>query len=137
MKRILVTGSREWSDEIAVINALNLAAFMLQAAQLREPEITLVHGGAQGLDAIAARIARSRGWIVEEHRADWRVHGKAAGPVRNAEMVKLGADLCVAFPVPLPSGKNGISGTTDCYRRAIAAGIPTLVLPGVRRTVTG
>lgn len=47
--------------------------------------------------------------------------------IRNQEMVDLGADLCIAYP--LPEG----SGTQDCIRRAVKAKIPTLVFDPIRR----
>jgi hypothetical protein len=47
--------------------------------------------------------------------ADWTKHGKAAGPIRNQEMIDE-ADALAAFP--------GGRGTADCVRRAKAKGIP-------------
>lgn len=52
----------------------------------------------------------------ERHPADWDAYGKSAGYRRNAEMVSLGADLCIAFVVP---GKSkGTQHTIDLARKA-------------------
>ena len=83
--------------------------------------MTVVHGGSGSLDWMVDVLARHIGMKVEIHRADWQRHGRAAGPIRNQEMVDLGADLLVAYP--LPEGR----GTQDCIKRAVKAGIPTLV----------
>jgi len=49
-------------------------------------------------------------------RAKWSKHGRAAGPIRNQEMIdECKPDLVVAFP--------GGRGTADMVRRAKAAGI--------------
>ena len=117
MTRILVTGSREWTDPAPV-----LAAIERVEARSTGP-LVLVHGAARGLDLLAARLVRGRPrWTEEAHPADWATHGRAAGHRRNAEMVDLGAALCLAFPLP------GSRGTWDCVRRAVDAGVPTLVL---------
>ena len=57
---------------------------------------------------------------MEGHPAEWR-GGRLCGPERNAHMVSLGADLCLAFP--LPSSR----GTRNCMRLAREAGIPVYV----------
>lgn len=54
---------------------------------------------------------------VTVFKADWNKHGKAAGPIRNGEMLK-DADMLIAFP--------GGRGTEDCIRQAKKKGIPVL-----------
>ena len=122
--RILITGSRAWKDRDAIRSALE---DVVDAAQDRDvsllrDEITVVHGAAKGADRIAGEIAAELGCTVEAHPADWGRHGKAAGPIRNTEMVRLGADVCLAFPLQQSIGTRG------CMQLAKAAGIP--ILPG-------
>ena len=113
-RRILVTGSRDWGDVQTLENAL--AAYV-------GDEVTLVSGACPtGADLLAEVFAKRAGWEVERHPADWDKRGKAAGPLRNQEMVDLGADVCVAFPL----GES--RGTRDCMSRAEGAGIPVRVV---------
>ena len=128
--RILVTGSREWWDKRIIGQALGEAIGDLgrhlivpivpndPAPIMRFDQVTVVHGAARGADTIAGNIASAWGMRVEAHPADWDTHGKSAGHRRNAEMVALGADVCLAFPL----GRS--SGTRSCARLAEAAGIP-------------
>lgn len=79
----------------------------------------IVHGACPtGADAIADRLSRDHGFTVEPHPADWARHGKAAGPIRNQEMVEAGADICLSFIL------NGSPGATGCTDMAERAGIP-------------
>lgn len=125
--RVLVTGSRTWTDTHAVYAALN-------AARADHPDLTVVHGAAsKGVDAIAAVWCRSgrRGVQEEPHPAPWAEQPRSAGMVRNAEMVRAGAGLCLAFIAPCSSPRcgrprpHGSHGASDCANRAEAAGIPT------------
>lgn len=61
-------------------------------------DITIISGGAKGADSLAIEWAKARGVTYEVHPAQWDVHGKAAGPIRNQEMIDAGIDLLVAFP---------------------------------------
>jgi hypothetical protein len=114
--RILVAGSRDWTDRGTIRRAMILAG---QEAGVHPQETTVVHGGCPtGADQIADELAREFGCRVEKVEADWGRWGKAAGPVRNQVLVDRGADKCLAFPL----GES--RGTRDCMRRAAAAGIP-------------
>jgi YspA, cpYpsA-related SLOG family len=118
--RILVTGSREFSDCATVCTELGHVMTMLMAADGPYPRIVVVHGAAKGADTLAEQAARAFGMDVERHPADWATHGKGAGFIRNAEMVSLGASLCLAF---YKQGA-GNKGTDHCARLAEKAGIP-------------
>lgn len=128
--RILVTGSRDWTDTRVIADGLIAAIehgpddlfghHPTHGAYLHWGQITVVHGAARGADRFAARIARAWGMVVEPHPADWKTHGRAAGHRRNAHMVALGADVCIAFPL------GASRGTRGCMALAEAAGIPVL-----------
>lgn len=119
MKRVLVTGSRGWTDHEAVWNALS------DQYTHATGMVTVVHGGAVGVDSIADEwgMAMLRdGWPVrlEKHIPNYQVHGDRAPLIRNQKMVNLGADVCLAFPM------EGGTGTRHCMSRCYAAGIPVI-----------
>lgn len=121
--RILVTGSRNWTDADAVYRALFEARMR---ARIGEP-VVIVHGHCPtGADRFADQWATQcvdPDVTVERHPADWAGRGKAAGPARNQRMVDAGADVCLAFPLP------GSRGTWHCVQAAERAGIPVQVVP--------
>src|ERR1044071_1065880 len=117
MKRILVTGSRKWTDKMAVLRTLNKAVGFLDPDG--DPyDVIIVHGGADGADELADQVAVGNGWHIEEYEYDPMLY-EGDPRNRNTYMVDLGADLCVAFYIP-PIGRKG--GTRDCYEKAITAG---------------
>lgn len=133
--RVLVTGSRGWSDVDTIHNAL-LAAWA-DAVEAGASGITVIHGGASGADRIAAQWAdtnRNDGVGQERHEADWATCGPdcqpehrrrvgrrewcpTAGPRRNQRMVDTAPALVLAFQI------GNSTGTADCIRRAQAAQI--------------
>lgn len=114
--RILITGSRDWSNEFLIHNTLTSFHWMYAG-----DDITLVSGACRaGADPICERVAGELGWKVERHPADWSRWLNQAGYVRNTKMVNLGADLCVAF---ILDGSKGASMTADLAEKA---GIETL-----------
>ena len=118
MKRILITGSREWKNPELIRQAI---FWWVQDACPVPEEVVIVHGdAARGADRMARDIARSEPWLTEEpHPADWS-WGKGAGYHRNQQMIDLGADVCLAF-IEGPS-----RGTKHCAGQAAKAGIPVL-----------
>jgi hypothetical protein len=114
---VIVTGSRKWYQAGVVYEALD-------AAYRKHGSFVLVHGDcATGADAMAHHwYLMCRGVIPlgeDKFPAAWET-GRAAGPERNERMVKAGADLVLAFP--LPEG----SGTQHTMSLARAAGIEVI-----------
>jgi hypothetical protein len=76
----------------------------------------VIEGGARGADRQAREWALANGLDVQTFEADWHVHGRRAGPIRNQRMLEEGQpDLVVAFP--------GGHGTANMVRQAEARGI--------------
>lgn len=102
--RILVTGSRDWTDHARLSFELGSAIGEALRGDHWHADIVIVHGACKtGADAMAARIAKDYRYRAEPHPACWRPGGapdRSAGFRRNAEMVALGASLCLAFIAP-------------------------------------
>jgi hypothetical protein len=79
----------------------------------------LIEGGAAGADLLASQWATANNVPSKRFAADWKKHGRAAGPIRNRQMLDEGKpDLVVAFP--------GGRGTADMVRAAQEAGIEVM-----------
>lgn len=114
--KVLVTGDRNWNNWASVWRSLRGLG----------PLTEIVHGGARGADSMCAYVANKLGYTVHEHKAKWDLYGKAAGPLRNQEMLDKHPNigLCLAFHDDLAHSK----GTADMVRRARAKGIPVNVI---------
>ena len=112
--RILVCGGRDFNDREAV--ALALKSYKPVPLATGVSDAIIIVGGAPGADTLAEEWADCFGVRKRVFLANWQKHGKAAGPIRNQQMIDEGKpDLVIAFP--------GGRGTTDMVRRAKAAGI--------------
>jgi len=113
--RILVTGSRNWTDKPTIRHAI----FQTWQNAGSPRDTILVSGNAKrGADRYAEICGDGFGFEVERIPANWDEEGKSAGPKRNQRMVNLGADICLAFPL-----EDSI-GTIDCIKKAKKAKIP-------------
>ena len=118
-KRVLVCGDRNWKDREAIERELEI----LDAQEGIE---VVIAGGCRGADALAVGIARELDLPVEEYPADWDTHGKAAGPIRNREMIEKGRpDLVLAFHPEIKYSK----GTRNMVEQAKLADVPVRVIP--------
>jgi len=104
MKDIIVTGGRDYNNWDKVQKVLSLFDIGL-----------LIQGGASGADRLAQKYCdfyQINSFLVE---AEWDKHGRAAGPIRNLEMLKKYPNaIVVAFP--------GGAGTENCVKQAISRG---------------
>jgi len=62
------------------------AHLCLTAAAFEMPRV-IVHGGCRGADSLAHAWALRSGIAVQVWRADWKLYGNAAGPIRTRAML--------------------------------------------------
>lgn len=99
-----IVGSRDFTNYRA------LEKFILSHLSLSQ--ITgVVSGGARGADTLAEQFADRHNLPVKVYPADWKKFGKAAGIIRNDDIVK-DSDVLFAFPL------KGSVGTFDSIRKA-------------------
>ena len=86
----------------------------------------IIHGAATGADSLAGNLATSMKIKVLEFPAKWGEFNRAAGPIRNQQMLDEGhPDLVVYFHDNL----DGSKGTKDMVNRAMRINIPILANP--------
>ena len=100
MVKVLVCGGRNFANSYLVLKVLDA---------LSPTEIC--HGGASGADSRAGAWAESKNVPCRVFPADWKSHGRGAGPRRNQQMLEeFKPDFVVAF--------EGGAGTADMVKRA-------------------
>lgn len=127
MFRVLVCGSRIFDDRNLLYNTLY--DFCEARGLKTKPDefgnwlptgLTIIHGKAKGADLIADDWAVVNWVPVEEYPADWNTHGKAAGFIRNQEMLNTGIDVVIAFPM------GEARGTKNMMNIAKKAGVEVI-----------
>lgn len=113
LMRVLVTGGRNFSDRTLLINTLD-------SLHANHAFTVLMHGDANGADRLSGEWAASKGIRIEAHPADWKKHGRAAGPIRNSQMLDEQPELVIAFP--------GGKGTADMIRKAKQTGLKVIIV---------
>ena len=114
----LVCGGREFNDQTMFDSAMG------DLLRLRGCPSVVIHGDARGADRMAGAWADRMAVAVVAVPAQWGLHGRAAGVIRNQAMLDSArVDLVVAFP--------GGRGTADMMGRARKAGID---VAEIRRT---
>lgn len=88
--RTIIAGGRDYEAKPADWDLLD---------SLRDsvPITEVVCGMARGADTLGKHWAVFRGIPVKEFPADWKNHGRSAGPIRNEQMAEY-AEALVAFP---------------------------------------
>ena len=111
----LISGKRDFTDYEKFCECMD------EVVQCVDEPITIIEGGAKGTDALAKRYAEDHGHTLKEFPADWEKHGRAAGPIRNSEMVDFVKGMEHRAAIFFWDGKS--RGTGDCMRKAEKAEI--------------
>ena len=121
---VIITGGRDFDNYEMVKETLNYLfgalAVKLIAGACSQGTLTYTRpDGTQvfGADGLAERYAAEFGYDFTPYPADWKKHGRSAGPIRNSEMIKSGAEVCIGFW----DGKS--KGTFDMMTKANKAGL--------------
>jgi hypothetical protein len=114
--RAIVCGGRDFTDSLYVSQAMEII-------HATRPITLLIHGAARGADTLGGYWAFKRGIERKIFPAQWEEHGRAAGAIRNRQMLEEGKpELVIAFP--------GGKGTANMVQQARAAGIAVIELDG-------
>ena len=85
----------------------------------RKAPCVVHHGDARGADRWAAALAsRMEGVTVVAHPADWDAHGNAAGPKRNAEMLRAAKTASKGVVLIAYPGGRGTSHMVEIATKA-------------------
>jgi hypothetical protein len=87
--RLAIVGSRTF-DDYELLCAEIYKNFDIY--EIRE----IVSGGARGADKLGERFAAENGIFKRIFYPDWKKHGKAAGMIRNKDII-IHADVVIAF----------------------------------------
>ena len=113
--RVLICGDRNWNNFEKIKEVLDILP----------ADTIIIHGDARGADKIAGQLAKERGLEVIPYPADWDKYKKAAGPIRNMQMLKEGKpELVIAFHEDITKSK----GTKHMVSIATKAGVPVEII---------
>lgn len=108
--------------KVAVVGSRGFSDYKLLSETLDKIKITLiVSGSAKGADTLGEQYAKENNIPTKIFPPDWEKHGKAAGFIRNTDIINE-AELVVAF------WDNSSKGTKDSIQKAEKAGKKILVI---------
>lgn len=122
-KRILVCGSRDYDNYPKIYNTLK--SYMTLSSLDSMYKVVVIEGECKGADLLAKKAALKLGYDVLAYPAEWDKYGKAAGPIRNAQMLTEGKpDLVLVFHPNISKSK----GTLNMINLTKKAGIKYEIL---------
>jgi hypothetical protein len=110
--KVIIAGSRS-------INDIELVKYAVLESGFDITEV--VSGRARGVDTLGEIWARENNISLAYFPADWKKYGRAAGPIRNAEMAKYGEALIAIM-------ESGSKGTANMVKNAKALGLEIFIL---------
>lgn len=120
--KALFCGDRYWLS----LNTIQHVFNWLEREMI--PITLLIEGECRGADLMSRFIAERKGVPIMAFPAKWKEHGKAAGHIRNQQMLDEGKpDIVVAFHADLATSK----GTKDMINRSLKANIDTWLHDGL------
>jgi hypothetical protein len=114
---VLICGDRHWKNYDSILS-------VVKRLVAKYGNVKIVEGGCTGADEMAKKAAIECGLEYVEYPADWNKFGKAAGPIRNQQMLDdEHPNIVIAFHTNIKNSK----GTKDMVLKARKAGIETYI----------
>lgn len=111
--KLLVCGSRGWTNYEGIERVLD-------DVLSKEDDLTIIHGGANGADSMAAFWAKHRDVHQETYLPAYEVYARREAPLIRNEF------MCCLFPDRVVAFWDGVSrGTQHTLEYAKLLGIPT------------
>lgn len=89
--KVIIAGGRDFTDSLLLSKSCN---YLLQNYEGKN--IRIISGMAKGADLLGVAYAEAKSYGVDKFPADWDLHGRSAGFIRNNEMAIV-ADALIAF----------------------------------------
>lgn len=89
--KLMVCGSRTITDSVWIKAQIEK---LIEENNFNISDISLIFGGAKGVDSVAGKWAEEKNLQVELFKPDWARYGRGAGIVRNKLMVEA-CDFCL------------------------------------------
>lgn len=112
---IIVCGSRDFDD-------YNLLESVLTDELKKCPNPQIISGGAKGADRLAILYAHRTRTPLHIFFADWEAYGKAAGFIRNTEMLDFAVDEGLPEVIAFWDGRS--KGTAHMIKIAKKKNVP-------------
>jgi len=119
MFNVIIAGSRNYPESYPVIHD-----YCDRFLEYKKPDVTIFSGTARGVDRYGEIYAEQNGLDIKRFPADWNLHGKSAGYIRNVEMAKT-AHALIAFW----DGES--KGTAHMIRIAYEKNLPFRLIIGL------
>jgi len=116
MIKITIGGCRGYNDYVAFKDHVDKCISLLKG----EHSLAILSGHCSGTDMMAERYANENGLALEIYQAQWKKYGRAAGPIRNKQMVEA-SDCVIAF------WDQSSKGTKSLIAYANKLGKPTYI----------
>jgi len=118
-KRIIVPGTRSFENYTLMCEVLD------KVLPKYGDDIEIVSGHAEGADKLGERYASEHNIKCAVFPADWKSHGRKAGPMRNSQMIEYASKQ---DPAVIAFWDAKSHGTLDTLVKAQRAGIETMVI---------
>ena len=122
--RIIVCGGRHFDDYPRLVAEIDGA---VESLGLKRDEIEVVSGHCAGADQLGERYAEEHEVACKVFPAEWKKYGRAAGPVRNSQMIDYAAES--KMPVVVAFVSPNTKGTMDTVNKARRKEFKVFVVP--------